>query len=306
MPRFSLPVSETILVSGHAAQKLIKQGDGTAALLYLHILTTRGEGTTADAARALGRGEADVSAAMKTLAKLGLVLYEDGDGAAEDSAPGPEPPREAAAKPPEGFAAVTLEAQSVLGRPLSSDDLTRLAGLFERLGMPAEVILMVIQHCAEEARRRRGEDKRPTVAAIEKAAYAWEAAGVFTIDRAEKHIAELAERRSDLAAAFRALQISDRSPTKTEREYAETWLSLGFPPESVEIAYDRTVTQTGKRALPYMNTIINSWHSRGIHTPEEIAARDGAKKRGETQSAHDERRAPSREATERIKSLLDN
>ena len=40
------------------------------------------------------------------------------------------------------------------------------------------------------------------------------------------------------------------------------------------MAYDRTVTQTGALKWPYMNKIIQSWHSKGLHTPEEIREKD--------------------------------
>jgi DNA replication protein DnaD len=51
---------------------------------------------------------------------------------------------------------------------------------------------------------------------------------------------------------------------------------MGFSPEAVSIAYDRTVLKTGALKWPYLNSILKSWHQKGLHTPEEIETGDGS------------------------------
>ncbi|HBR07949.1 MAG TPA: hypothetical protein DD735_03505, partial [Clostridiales bacterium] len=63
-------------------------------------------------------------------------------------------------------------------------------------------------------------------------------------------------------------------------KYIDGWLETGFPPESIEMAYDRTVTNTGQLKWSYMNRIIQSWDTKGLHTPEEIEAGDRPQKPG--------------------------
>ena len=83
--------------------------------------------------------------------------------------------------------------------------------------------------------------------------------------------------RTATGAIRRVLNIRDRELSASERRYAESWVSMGFGPEAVEIAYDRTLVKTGKLAWGYMNSILTSWHEKGLHTPAEIAGGDPQK-----------------------------
>ena len=49
---------------------------------------------------------------------------------------------------------------------------------------------------------------------------------------------------------------------------------MGFPPETVEIAYDKTIYKCHELKWPYCNGILKRWHEAGLHTPEEVAAGD--------------------------------
>ena len=50
-------------------------------------------------------------------------------------------------------------------------------------------------------------------------------------------------------------------------------------------AYEKTVTNTGKISMPYMNTILTSWHSKGIKTVAQIAQKDDIAPKGKSDSA---------------------
>ncbi|MDR3209041.1 MAG: DnaD domain protein [Oscillospiraceae bacterium] len=297
MLKFTLPLPETITVSGQAADKLIRLGDGDAALLYLHILSTRGSKSVAETAEELRRSEDAVKAAMLRLSKLGLILSDD--TAVEPSetpliSPAPatgksvQTPvtRDTAADAETDararraldsatpFRCLVQETQNLLGRPLSPDDMRRLFEIYDVLKLPPDVVLHLEQHCAEETRRERGEGRRPTMKYIEKAAYAWEREGIFTLERAEAYIRERAARRSGLGEVKKLLQIAGRDFSPSERKYAEGWLALGFSPGAIALAYDRTMLKTGRLAWSYMDSILNSWHGKNLHTEAEIEAKD--------------------------------
>ena len=70
------------------------------------------------------------------------------------------------------------------------------------------------------------------------------------------------------------LNIRGRELSKTEQTYVTRWLDQGFTPEALAIAYDRTVVKLGRLHWSYMDKIIQSWHLRKLHTPEEIEAGD--------------------------------
>ena len=292
--KFILPGPDTITLSGQTADKLIRTGDGDAALLYLYILRTRGQCSPDEAAAALDKHPGAIASAMAVLSRLGLVQFDGADAPKTGANPGgtgfaPEagsgeakgnteysgPDIEAIRREMENgsaFSSVVEEAQRSLGKILSPDELQRLFGIYDSLRLPPEVILQLITHCITECRRRSG--RNPTMRYIEKAAYTWEREGIFSLDRAEEYLKALDLRRSALGEVKQALQIKDRELSATERRYVDEWLTMGFGADAVEIAYDRTVMKTGKLAWDYMNSIMKSWYGKGLNTPEEILAKD--------------------------------
>ena len=87
------------------------------------------------------------------------------------------------------FRALLGECQRVLGHTLSSADLNTLFGIYDRLGMTAETILLLIHHCADKLRRRYGEGRLPTMRAIEKEAFYWANREILTAPQAEEYLA---------------------------------------------------------------------------------------------------------------------
>lgn len=54
---------------------------------------------------------------------------------------------------------------------------------------------------------------------------------------------------------------------------------MGFPAETVALAYDKTVLRCHEFKWPYCNGILKKWHEKGLHTPEETAAENAAPKK---------------------------
>ena len=52
------------------------------------------------------------------------------------------------------------------------------------------------------------------------------------------------------------------------------WQEMGFQPEAVALAYDKTVMNCREFKWPYCNGILKKWHAAGLHTAEEIEAGD--------------------------------
>jgi len=114
----------------------------------------------------------------------------------------------------------------------------------------------------------------PSVRYIENTAYTWEREGIFTLDSAEEYLKALEARRSAQGEIKAALQIRDRELSTPEKQYVDAWIAMGFGPDAVEIAYERTVMNIGKPAMGYINAIINNWHGKGLHQPQEILEKD--------------------------------
>jgi DnaD/phage-associated family protein len=263
---------------------LIAAHDGDVALLYLYFLSRGGD--PEGAARELCRTGSDIAAAEEKLRRLGIL---PGSAAAERAetrpAPADELPEYTAAEIARrseedgSFKAVVTETQRVLGRTLSGADLKALFGIYDYLALPPEVILELLDFCVERCRDRYGPGRLPSMRVVEKEAYVWANRELLTMEQAEEYIEEYKKRGQSVSKAKAVLGIRGRDLTSTEQRYVEEWLDMGFGAEMLEAAYDRTVTNTGSMKWPYMNKILTSWHEKGLHTPEDIAEKDGAPRR---------------------------
>ncbi|MDR2502536.1 MAG: DnaD domain protein [Oscillospiraceae bacterium] len=288
MARFKLPEPESLALPRAAAEKLIRARDAEGALLYLHMLATGGTRTYEQTAGELGRSTGEIRDTVMKLSDLGLVLVppEEERGDAADKRRAPAKTGEIYTRPigetkklaeTDGdgvFHWLAQGVQSVVGKPLSSDDLARLYAIRAELELPPDVILLLVHFCADELRAEKGDGARPTMRYIEKAAYVWARDGIATHDDAEKYMLAQSRRREGADAVREALQLPKRALSPAERKYVSAWLDMGFPPETIALAYDRTVLQTGKLAWSYMDSILRSWLNKGLFTPEEIAEKD--------------------------------
>lgn len=144
--------------------------------------------------------------------------------------------------------------------------------------------MLLVVYCIGETEEKAGQGRKPSMRAIEKEAYIWARNEIICLDAAEEYIRRSAQKRLGRQNICSVLGIKGRALSPGEEKYVASWVDMGFPPESVEEAYDRTVLNKGALVWPYMNSILKSWHSKGLHTPREIAAGDG---RGQTPQARD-------------------
>lgn len=296
---------EKKILSAAEADKLLAAKDGTAALLYLHILRTGGFSLTG-AAGELRRSESEIALAAETLRRLGLTA------AAELPLTEKELPEYTAADitaragTDSAFESVVFEAQRALGKVLSSGDLKLLFGIYDHLGLPADVIFVLLHHCVEEYQRKNGAGRLPTMRYVEKEAWYWADMEIVTLDAAEEHICRERQKQEQAEQVKDVLQIRGRALAAGERKYVDAWLSLGYTPDAIAIAYDRTVVSTGKLTWNYMDKIIRSWAEKQLFTPSEIEAGDarrGGKQKPSApqQQSDSEKLAAMRELYEHMK-----
>ncbi len=281
---YVLPAEGNITVSVQAAELLISSGSGDGALLYIYILKNSGSFSSAEARAALGWDQGRIDAALSVLGGLGLIRSD----VLPKGKKAPPPVLEPADEPPEytaadisraidggsGFGPLIKEVQRRLGRVLSPSDLTTLFGIYDYLKLPPEVVLTLVTYCMEQCRRKYGPGRLPTMRNIEKTAYSWSRQGISTLEQAEEHIKKLDARQSQYGEMKKVLNIRDRDLTATETRYVDSWCDMGYSPEAVSIAYDKTVFRTGKLNWKYMDSIIKSWYGKNLLTPAEIEAGD--------------------------------
>lgn len=279
-----LILGQVVSLSADAADKLIARGEGDAALLCLALLR---HGDTEKARKALRWSGERTGQAWSVLASLGLVA----DAKAPEAVPVPLEPE----GPPDYVRADILSAmeegafQSLyhaverkLGKKLSDADLKSLYEIFDFLALPAEVILLLITWCTEQMQEKYGPGKLPKMPMIKKTAYAWQRQGVDTVEAAEEYLKKQTRLRQREREILPLLDIVGRMPVEKEREYINSWVEWGFPGDAIRLAYERTIMQKGKLDWKYLNGILRNWHSKGLHTVNEIQAGDSDPNRKKT------------------------
>lgn len=222
--------------------------------------------------------------ALDALVRQGLVSLPGRDAGAPLSAV-PAPPaadrrpeytRADMARALEGreFAGLTGAVEESLGKKLTTPDLAILLGLYDQLGLPADVIFLLVSFCAERTVQRYGEGRKPTMRQIEKEGYTWARLGLMTQESAAAYIKKYQRSRQALPRMMRLLRLGDRPPAPSEEKYLLAWEGMGFEDEAIELAYDKTVVKCKELKWPYMNKILCSWHEKGLHTLAQIESGD--------------------------------
>jgi len=171
------------------------------------------------------------------------------------------------------FKSLRGEVERLLGRNLNTEELKILLGFTRYLGLPGEVISVLICYCRERA-RQRGSLRSPSLRTIEKEAYAWAEQGIDKLEEAAAYIQSQNARYSNIRHLQNQLQIRGRNLTAAEERYATNWLEMGFEDEVIAMAYERTCLNTGGLNWAYMNKILQRWHEAGLHTAEAVRSGD--------------------------------
>lgn len=252
--------------------KLIARADGDAALLYLFLMRASGGVTPQEVQNRLRWSELRLAAAENTLQQLGLL-----DGGVT---PPPEPAEErpvyttddvaAMLEGDAAFAALVVQIEGKLGKKLKTADLQTLAGLYDDLGMPPDVIYLLVNHCVSRIERRFGEGRRPTMRQIEKEGYYWAKQGLFDQESAAAYLRDYAAKQEQMGAYLRALQISGRKPVESEEKYIARWIEQGISAELAALAYDQTILYKKELNWRYLNAILRRWAEQGWRTAEDV------------------------------------
>ncbi len=262
---------ENISIEHSDAQKLLGAANGDAALLYLYI---RCGHDPRQAEKALSMTEARFSCAAAVLRQLGLWSEERNAPVLAGQRPsyGERDVIEAMDSDKE-FRLLYGEVQRLLGRSLNTEELKILLSFIRYLGLPVEVVSLLVTYCKERS-RRKGNLRNPSLRTIEKEAYQWAEQGIDTLEEAAAYIQAQNARGSRLAHLMRLLQIHGRNLTQAEERYAQSWLEMGLSDELITMAYEKTCVNTGNLSWPYMNKILTSWHSAGYRTAEQVHSGD--------------------------------
>ncbi len=273
---------KSVVLAADAVERLVQSGNGDAALLYLELMRVSSAVTPPQLMQRLRWSELRLDSAERALQQLGLLQQS------AQRKP-PEPAEERAVyttadvtqmlQSDADFRMLVPQTEEKLGKKLKTADLQILAGLYDDLGLPADVLYLLISHCVARAEHRYGLGRRPTMRQVEKEGYYWARLGLFDQESAAAYLKTCAQRDEQLAAYMQVLGLGNRRAVDSEERYIRSWMDQGFSPEAVALAYDKTVFYKKELNWRYLNGILRRWHEQGWHTAEEIRRGDEKKPR---------------------------
>ena len=148
-------------------------------------------------------------------------------------------------------------------RRLYEQDYQRIYDWMEILGLPEEVVLMLIQHCVEAYGVRFSFDKADALARD------WTERGVRTIEEAEEQTRHNKQLAADVRKVLRRLG-QRREPSMDEEELYRKWTQeWGFSLTAIVEACRETTK--GTPSMAYLGGILERQHKLGHHNAPEVA-----------------------------------
>ncbi|MGN1416394.1 MAG: DnaD domain protein [Oscillospiraceae bacterium] len=250
----------------------LKLASGKAVKVLLYILRYKSEEGICEA---LGISGEDLEDALSYWRSVG-VMYSEGEQPAVKEAPAAAQkaptalPKAAKAVSAEEIAARIGESAEIktllesiegsVARPLTFDDQRTVIWIYDHLGLPPEVILMLVNYCVGIG--------RANMHYIEKTAVSWADEGIDSSAAADAKILVL-QKNNTLSAKCASRMNLNRKLTSRENEYVAKWAAAEADIELIMNAYERTVDATGKVSFPYMNKMIAEWTANGVKTSAE-------------------------------------
>ncbi|MBE6757921.1 MAG: DnaD domain protein [Ruminococcaceae bacterium] len=247
-------------------------------------------------AAAVGMTVGDCCDAMQFWVEMGILRAE---GTAEDTppvvvtpAPAPMPPapvsvpetvtrpsfREAVArqKSSPDFDYLLKMAEQRLGRTITPAEAETFLYIYDTVGLPAEVILMLLVYAIRNGKVKSRSGFRSY---LEKSALSWAENGITTVAAAEEELCR-GERRHAVREHVQTLFSLARPLTLLQVEAAVRWVDeWHFSDEMLLIALAKCREKTGDFNANYVNRILEGWLADGITTAEQAAAAAAPRKR---------------------------
>lgn len=318
-----LTEEETIVLPAQTVRRLVETKSGDACLLYLFMKQNKEAMDEDSLCEKLGWDKDRMNTVKKVLSEAGLISLRAGwaeEKAAQkkDAVPKKVPKPLAAAlqrdipeQPPErkpqyteediarrigndrNFAELLREVEHRLG-PISTMGVQMLMEMCEYLGLPYDVIYTLVTYCIRRKAAVLGAGRLPTMREIEKEAYVWARKGLVTPEAVEDYLKKLQEQSLRYPEYMKALQMPERKPAPSEEKFLQEWTEMGFPPETIAIAYDKTVFRCHEFKWAYCNGILKRWHDKKLHTPDEVKSEKDAEKEAPVITA--EKETPAKNA----------
>ena len=165
----------------------------------------------------------------------------------------------------ERFAFLLQTAEAKLGKSLSPADMAVYLYLYRDIGLPPEVIVMIIGYAVKNDKAK--------LSYIEKTALNWADAGIKTMDAADKHLCYLERCETAFAQLNERLSLGVARPTLSQKQAACRWVyDWALPSDVIETAVRYTIDKIGKFQASYTDRVLERLHALDITTVDAARA----------------------------------
>ena len=142
------------------------------------------------------------------------------------------------------------EIEAMMGRNLSSTELTEVIGWMEDDNIAPDVVLYGFSYSLEK--------NKSSIKYIDKVVHSWNEDGYYTVDQVREHLADVDNRFYEYKRVMTALGMN-RIPTEGEKKMMDGWFdTYGFNMDKVLEACDKTVGITTP-TFSYVNKVLENW-----------------------------------------------
>lgn len=162
------------------------------------------------------------------------------------------------------------DIEKLLGRPLSSKEMTMYLSWQKDYNYTPEIILLLIQYSVSKGKT----DYRY----IEQIAIAWHDAKIRTIDDAQVFIKKHEDKWLNIKKILKYLGVQANEVMKPQEQILDKWLNVyKFPLEVIYKACDICFERINKADFKYIDAILNNWFKSNIKSLEDIEKKDKPK-----------------------------
>lgn len=164
----------------------------------------------------------------------------------------------------EDFKELMYIVQKFMGKPLSNSECGSVIYMYDSLKMSCDLIEYVVDYCISNG--------HPNMYYIEKVAIDWASANIKTVSEAKEYSSRYSK---NTYSVMRAFGINGRNPGDIERKYIDTWFNTyNFEADIVVEACNRTMQSIQKPSFEYTDSILKSWHNKGVLSLADIKKLD--------------------------------
>lgn len=159
------------------------------------------------------------------------------------------------------------ECARVLGKVLSTHEVSVLLSLINDLNIDGEYLLLVLAYCAGIGKKSMRYIETLTTSLYDE--------GIVDLAALQECLKRKEQRASAEGQIRTLFGMSSRALTAKEKKLIDTWLfTYQYGMDIITRAYEMTVDAIGKPSIPYANSILERWAAANLHTLAEIEAAD--------------------------------